>query len=272
MPPILDIADLTQRREAAEATADGAALFYPFGNFYALAARPDLGGVRALNALKGRPRDQVGSVTTTPEKAKLVFDWDAIELPWSALVAVMGDLNALGPIGFRGPASARIPEHLTANGTVQLIAPGDVCPGNDLVGETLDLIGEDVLAITSANAHGAGAAHFEIKQIQREFGQREGVVLIGHRHERAVRRRYPRHLPCSTSIVAVHGNALTLERHGSLDALTILEIATRHGLRLEIGDGATERLPVRRPARPARPAFARRRAMRASARLARVTG
>ncbi len=43
MQPILDIADLAQRREAAEATAEGAALFYAFGNFCALAARPDLG-------------------------------------------------------------------------------------------------------------------------------------------------------------------------------------------------------------------------------------
>ena len=70
MQPILDIADLAQRREAAEAAADGAALFYAFGNFCALAARPDLESLRAMNALKGRPRDQVGSVTTTPEKAQ----------------------------------------------------------------------------------------------------------------------------------------------------------------------------------------------------------
>ena len=42
MQPILDIADLAQRREAAEATAEGAGLFYAFGNFCALAARPDL--------------------------------------------------------------------------------------------------------------------------------------------------------------------------------------------------------------------------------------
>ena len=42
MQPIRDIADLAQRREAAEATAEGAALFYAFGNFCALAAKPDL--------------------------------------------------------------------------------------------------------------------------------------------------------------------------------------------------------------------------------------
>src|SRR6478609_9601560 len=42
LAPILDIADLTHRRAAADAAADGAALFYAFGNFCALAARPDL--------------------------------------------------------------------------------------------------------------------------------------------------------------------------------------------------------------------------------------
>ena len=51
MQPILDIADLAQRREAAEATAAGAALFYAFGNFCALAARPELESLRAMNRL-----------------------------------------------------------------------------------------------------------------------------------------------------------------------------------------------------------------------------
>src|SRR3954447_21505808 len=107
MQPILDIADLADRREAAEATADGAALFYAFGNFCALAARPELESLRAMNALKGRPLDQVGSVTTTPERASKVFDWDRVKLPWSGLMGTMSELHALGPIGFRGPAAAQ---------------------------------------------------------------------------------------------------------------------------------------------------------------------
>src|SRR3954465_13842725 len=151
MQPILDIADLAQRRQAAEATAEGAALFYAFGNFCALAAKPDLASLHAMNALKGRPRDQGGSVTTTPEKAKKVFDWDRVQLPWSALTAFMNDLAALGPIGFRGPAAPAVPAHLTQNGTAPLITPGDPCPSNALVGDVLDLIGEDMLYITSAN-------------------------------------------------------------------------------------------------------------------------
>src|SRR3954454_4524067 len=115
MQPILDIADLAHRREAAEATAGGAALFYAFGNFCALAARPELESLRAMNALKGRPLDQVGSVTTTPERASRVFDWSRVHagLSRQTITAVMGDLHTLGPIGFRGPAAGWVPDHLT---------------------------------------------------------------------------------------------------------------------------------------------------------------
>jgi hypothetical protein len=260
MQPILDIADLAHRREAAEAVAEGAQLFYAFGNFCALATKPDLASLHAMNAFKGRPRDQVGSVTTTPERANHVFDWDQVRLPWSALVATMSDLHTLGPIGFRGPAAAHIPDHLTVvDGgirTAQLISPGDECPSNALVGEILDLIGEEVLYITSANTSShvskrTEAAHFEMRAIQREFGHHPDVTLIGHRNERANRRRYPHHLPCSTSIVAFHHGHLVLERHGSLDAEMIERVANRHGL--ELTTSATERVPVRRATRPRLP-------------------
>ena len=44
----------------------------------------------------------------------------------------MADLQALGPIGFRGPAAEHIPDHLTVTDagmrTVQLITPGDALP------------------------------------------------------------------------------------------------------------------------------------------------
>lgn len=249
MQPILDIAALADRTRAAEATAEGAALFYAFGNFCALAARPDLPTLHAMNALKGRPHGQVGSVTTTPEHTNRVFDWDAIHLPWSSVMGVMADLHALGPIGFRGPAAPQIPAHLTVDGTVQLIMPGDACPSNGLVAETLDLIGEDILYITSANAN-KDHTHYAMAEIRKEFGHRDDVVFIGHRNERANRRRYPRHLPCSTSIVSAGGSQgeLILERHGSLDAHFIALVAAKHGLDLRVT--AQERLPVRRYRRP----------------------
>jgi hypothetical protein len=267
MQPIRDIADLAQRREAAEATAEGAALFYAFGNFCALAAKPDLASLEAVNRIKGRPLDQAGSVTTTPERAAKVFDWDRVTVPWSSLVAVMSDLQELGPIGFRGPAAHFIPHHLTVTDhevrTVQLITPGDICPSNQLVGDVLDLIGEEILCITSANRSSnvtgqVEAAHFEIKEIEKEFGHLDDVVLVGHRNERANRRRYPRHRACSTSIVAFHEGELVLERLGSLDALTVLEVANRHGLALRLGEGTEVPVPERKAARPSLPARRRR--------------
>ena len=100
-------------------------------------------------------------------------------MPWSALVATMADLHMLGPIGFRGPAASQIPDHLTVTDggirTVQLISPGDVCPSNALIAEVLDLIGEDILSITSANTSShvskqLEAAHYEMRAIQKEFG------------------------------------------------------------------------------------------------------
>ena len=111
MQPILDIADLGDRRLAAEATAAGAALFYAFGNFCALAARPDLESLRAMNALKGRPLAQPGSVTTDPWRAPRVFAWDGVDR--ARIEAVMEDFMAVGPIGFRGPAAEIVPDHLT---------------------------------------------------------------------------------------------------------------------------------------------------------------
>ena len=111
MPPILDIADLADRSRAAEATAEGAALFYAFGNFCALAARPELrvaaGDERAQgpSAGPGRERhDDAGARRTGSSTGT------AVKLPWSALVGTMADLQALGPIGFRGPAAAHIPD------------------------------------------------------------------------------------------------------------------------------------------------------------------
>lgn len=247
MQPILDIADLAHRREAAEAVADGAGLFYAFGNFCALAAKPDLAALHAMNALKGRPQHQVGSVTTTPELTNRVFDWDAVQLPWSRVMGVMADLHALGPIGFRGPAASHVPGHLTVDGTVQLITPGDACPSNALIGGILDLIGSELLYITSANAN-KDETHYAIAEIHKEFGHRDDVVFIGHRNERANRRRYPHHLPCSTSIVGFEGDELVLERHGSLHADLIGRVAAKHGLGLRVA--AHERLPVRRYRRP----------------------
>jgi tRNA A37 threonylcarbamoyladenosine synthetase subunit TsaC/SUA5/YrdC len=259
--PILDIDDAGDRRAAAAAAAGGAAMFYAFGNFCALAAAPDAETMRRMNRLKGRPLEQVGSVTTTPGRAALAFDWARLPrtLGRGVIEALMADFRALGPIGFRGPAARAVPGHLTVGGTAQVIMPGDACPANALVGEVLARLGEDLLFITSANTSStvtqqAEAAHCEMREIQREFGHRPHVVLIGHRNERAVRRRYPHHQPCSTSILAFHREAseggrpaLVLERLGSLDADSVRRICARRGLGLVVAETARERVPVRRP-------------------------
>jgi len=141
----------------------------------------------------------------------------------------------------------------------QWISPGHACRSNLLIGEILHRSGEDLLFITSANTSSnvtrrVEAAHCEMRAIQREFGHRPHVVLIGHRNERAVRRRYPHHQPCSTSILAFHREAgdggrpaLVLERLGSLDSDCVRRVCARRGLGLVVAESARERVPVRRP-------------------------
>ena len=252
MNVILNLASQADRRLAAIATTNGAALFYGFGNFCALAALPDLVSMQRINALKGRPLAQAGSVTTDPWRAPRVFAWDGLDR--ERIQAVMDDFMAVGPIGFRGPASDRVPEHLTVMDgdirTAQLISPGLRCPSNMLVGDILNRTGEDLLFITSANTSSnvskqVEAAHCEMRTIRDEFGHHPEAVLIGHHDEHATRAMYPWHLPCSTTIIAFHRGGLVLERHGSLGIEHAKVIAARHEFELEVA--SHERVPVRWP-------------------------
>jgi hypothetical protein len=260
---ILSLSHSTDRRAAARATAGGAALFYGFGNFCALAAMPDRASVLRINRLKGRPLAQAGSVTSDPPRMALAFDWSRLPrgIEPEILISMMADFQALGPIGFRGPAAAGVPDYLTVaeHGmrTVQHISPGVRCRSNALVRETLDLTGENFLFITSANrsshrSRQVEPAHYEMRAVASEFGHRRDVVMIGHDDEVANRHSYPRHLPCSTSIVAFHRDvteagrpALVFERHGSLGVQDAREVANRHGFALTVAPGAHMRLPVR---------------------------
>ena len=157
-----------------------------------------------------------------------------------------------------------MPDHLTVteNGirTVQHISPGVRCRSNALVREVLELTGEDMLFITSANSSGSRtrqpeAAHYEMDAIAAEFGHRRDILMIGHDDEYRNRLTYPRHLPCSTTIVAFHRDAreggrptLVLERHGSLDIEDARQVADRHGYGLAVAPSAHVRVPVRGPA------------------------
>lgn len=243
---LLDLLDPADRARAAAALAEGAAVGHSFGNITAITARPDRDTVVRVNRLKGRPDAQAGSVVTTPDRVADLFDWS--RLPPAPdpilLLALMAELVALGPIGFRGAATAAIPEHLTVwDGpvrTVQVVSPGSGCPSNLLVDQVLADIGGTVLFGTSANVshHRTGRTeppHVELRSLRAGLGA--GLVLIGHRNEGAVRDRYPLHRPCSTSIVSFHNArtdgarpAITLERHGSLAAAEIRKRADRCGL------------------------------------------
>ena len=217
-----------------------------------------------MNFLKGRPENQVGSVTTTRDRYGLLFDWRALPegLTRDRVLALMDDFFELGPMGFRGPAAPIIPGHCSSldgeTRTTQVIAPGYRCPSNALLDEILGLVEDEFLFITSANVSSGVTgrvepAHYDLQGIQEDFGHQDGIVLIGHRAEARVRATYPRHLPMSTSIVAFHKlgvdeagePAIVLERHGSLDVEPIREIVARHGFGLVLEAGARERLPMR---------------------------
>ncbi len=127
-----------------------------------------------------------------------------------------------------------------------------------MLADILERVGEDFVLITSANVSSGltgrvEAAHYDLGGIQDDFGDRDGIVLIGHRDEAAVRASYPQHVPMSTSILAFHKlavdadgrPAIVLERHGSLDVEPVRALVERHGFALEIGSGAVERLPAR---------------------------
>jgi hypothetical protein len=174
----------------------------------------------------------------------------------------MDDFYALGPMGFRGPAAHHVPGHLTSLDdelrTTQIIGPGYRCLSNDLLDDVLTRTGEDFLFITSANVSGGvtgkvEAAHYDLRGMQDDFGGKDGILLIGHRDEGAVRASYSHHLPMSTSILAFHKlargeagePALILERHGSLGVDDVRELAGKHGFGLVLGEKANERLPLR---------------------------
>jgi hypothetical protein len=251
---ILSLAHASDRRLAAAATVRGAALFYGFANFCALAALPSRASMQRVNLLKGRPLSQAGSVTSDPSRKQLPFDWERLPpgLTPEIVMAVIEDFHSLGPIGIRGPAASWVPDHLTAANagvpTVQHISPGVRCRSNALIADILDRTGEDVLFITSANSS-SDAAHYEMAGVAREFGRRPGVVLIGHEDEAKVRASYRRHLPGSTSIVSFHRDpgrpALRLERLGSLSIEDTRTVVARHGLELVVAPAARVRIAMR---------------------------
>jgi hypothetical protein len=94
----------------------GAVVGHAFGNVYVITTRPDADVVRGVNLMKGRPANQVGSLTTTRELVPALLDWSRLPdgLSREVVTAIVNRLFQMGPFGFRGPAGAHIPDHLVA--------------------------------------------------------------------------------------------------------------------------------------------------------------
>lgn len=251
---------------AARALDAGAMVAHAFGNFYAITTRADEPTVRRVNRMKGRPSTQVGSVTAPPSAIRDLWDFGGLPagLTRRRVLQLMDTLFTLGPFGFRGPAAAHLPSHLTfPDGgitTTQLIGPGYSCPSNDFLSAALRATGDDFLYITSANRsrHLTGAddspAHWRADSLRADFGDEPGLLIVEHEDETAARARYPRHLPMSTTILGFHrvehvtGDRrphLVLERHGSLPADDVRSMLDEFGFGLVLGPKARTRLALR---------------------------
>ena len=257
----LDAADDYER--AASALKRGAVVAHGFGQFYALSTRPDASTVGQMNLWKGRPFDQVGSISTTPMMIPSLFDWSKVPHTnrRTKLLALMDTLLALGPFGFRGPARDDIPDHLSSldgeHRTTQVIVPGYRCPSQALIASCIHAIEERYIYVTSANQshHRTGRpeepAHWKAAPLANDFQHVDELFVMTHRDEERARELHPDHLPMSTSILSFHRRSsekypsVRLERLGSMGRDQIREIVHGHGFKLEIAPSAEHRLPCR---------------------------
>lgn len=254
---------------AARRLAHGNVVAHGFANIYALTARAV--AVERLNALKGRPRSQTGSLTVPTARVLEAFDLAALppDVPPSLVADVVEAFSAVGPFGFRGPAAAHVPPGLTAadagTTTTQVIVPGDACPSQRFLAAAADRVPDGLLVISSANRsrHVTGAAdapaHWRADPLRAELGDAAGLVVLEHVDEAAALARFPHHTPASTSILAlhraerVHGRVhLVLERHGSLAAADVARVLAGLGVGLTIGPRAAVRLAPRSYPEPTR--------------------
>lgn len=251
---------------AARAVSLGAVIAYGFGNFLALASHPHRTAVSYVNVTKGRPWNQVGSITTTRSHISDLFNWKKLpkEITKKTALNIIDDLYQLGPFGFRGPAGKKIPKHLryTEDGVsvVQLITPGYRCPSNRLVEAILKIARIQFLFATSPNIshHITGskqeAAHYKMRELQKDFSGKPGYIMVAHHDEIKNRQSYTKHQPTSTSILSLHKvvydergkRALVLERHGSLHAREVKKVLKKYGFNLVFSDAAKHRLEKRK--------------------------
>ena len=250
---------------AVRALTDGAVVATAFGNFYVIVTNPSPTTVRGVNLAKGRPVDQVGSITTAAPRIPGMFDWERLSgrLVETRMRALVDALYARGPFGFRGPAAEQLPDHLTQVDqgvrTTQVIAPGAACPSNLFFDRVARRLGGLPLYITSANRsrHLTGAveepAHWRADGIIADFAHVPNLVVIEHRDEAAARATYPGYLPTSVTLLSFHAPritpdgrpVLTVDRHGSLSIEDVRRVAEPLGFAVTLGATARRRLAVR---------------------------
>ena len=255
---------------AAEIAA-GAIAVQPFGNIYAIVSRPDASTVRRVNLMRGRAADQAGSLVTTWRHLPSVYDWKRLPdgLDAETVIGLLDVLFDIGPFGFRGPAAAHIPDHLTlrdgAVRTTRLIAPGYTCRSNRLLTATMQAAGEPFLSVSPATrAQGENAqepAHYRAEGVIADFDGEGDILVVQHRDEAAAQARYPMHAPLSATILAFHKlgapdaagrPTLIVERHGSFHVDDLAPIVGRWDFGLELAPQAQRRLAERSYTAPAR--------------------
>jgi hypothetical protein len=262
----LDISDPTHRASAARALASGCTIGHAVANIYVLGAHPAPDVVRAVNLMKGRPPNQVGSVTTTRDLVPKLFDWSQLPsgLTRDRMLRIMDAFWSLGPFGFRGPAAEHIPDHLSQREgdlrTVQVVLAGARCPSNDFVARALGAAHVDFLFGTSGNRSRrvTGAAdeppHTTGDGMAAEFGGLSNFLLLRHLDDASVRWSYPLHRSMSTTLLAFHRLAapredgrplLSIERHGSLHVDIVSEVLGSFGFGLQLAATARARLRER---------------------------
>lgn len=200
-------------------------------------------------------------MTTTPLRLSGLFDLDRLPpgLSPATVLGLVDELLCLGPFGFRGPAAAHVPDHLTVatadSHLVQVILPGYRCASNELIALCLRLCGTDHLHITSANRsrHATGAAdepaHYRAAPLLAQFAGDARLLVLEHPDEDAALLAYPRYAPTSTTVLGFREGEpgrqrpfVVVERYGSLTLDDVRTVVARHGLELTIAPSANRRL------------------------------
>jgi len=216
-----------------------------------------------MNTWKGRLPTQTGSVSTTTLRIPTLFDFSRLPLGLSEkrVLDVMEAFLNRGPIGFRGPAAADIPQHMTGMDgdmrTAQTILAGYRCPSNKLVARAIEQMPQRYLYVTSANLghHRTGIeepAHWKPAPLIFDFRHIVNLQLIRHESENVAHENYPEYAKMSTTVISFHRRAkvdgrpaLRLERWGSMDVHDVRAVLDRFDLGLEIAESGRERLQQR---------------------------